>query len=178
MVDQPHINCGVVMPTKGTGNDLEQHWQEVRGIVVKSIQDAGFKNFPVNSISDGGTCQNRMIHLLYELPIVICDISFKNPEVMFALGMRVAFDKPTVIIKDNETDYIFDAASIEYLEYPRNLRYSAILAFQEKLASKIAANHSASKSDSEHSPFLEKFKRVKLKRQDLKRQAFNKMNLM
>jgi hypothetical protein len=34
---------------------------------------------------------------------------------MFELGMRLAFDKPTVIIKDDKTDYMFDTGIIEHV---------------------------------------------------------------
>ncbi len=57
------------------------------------------------------------------IPIVVCDISARNANVMFELGMRLAFDKPTVIIKDERTPYSFDISSIEHLDYPSDLRY-------------------------------------------------------
>jgi hypothetical protein len=37
-------------------------------------------------------------------------LALKNPNVMFELGMRLAFDKPAIIIKDNRTNYSFDTA--------------------------------------------------------------------
>lgn len=40
---------------------------------------------------------------------------------MFELGMRLTFDKPTIIIKDNTTDFIFDTGPIEHLQYPKDL---------------------------------------------------------
>jgi hypothetical protein len=62
---------------------------------------------------------------------VIGDVSCKNPNVMFELGMRLAFDKPTIIIKDDQTSYSFDISPIQNLEYPRDLRFNKIIDFKE-----------------------------------------------
>jgi hypothetical protein len=35
--------------------------------------------------------------------------------------MRLAFDRPTIIVKDDLTTYSFDTSPIEHLEYPRDL---------------------------------------------------------
>lgn len=67
----------------------------------------------------------------------MCDVSCKNPNVMFELGMRLAFDKPTIIVMDNMTKYSFDTAPIEHIGYPRDLSYYQIIEFKETLTKKI-----------------------------------------
>jgi hypothetical protein len=42
---------------------------------------------------------------------------------MFELGMRLAFDKPTIVIKDDVTKFNFDTSPIKHLQYRRDLRY-------------------------------------------------------
>lgn len=79
-----------------------------------------------------GIIQKRIIQNVYNSEIVICDVSKKNPDVMFELGMRLAFDKATVIIKDDKTDYSFDTGVIEHLGYPRGLRFYKIISVQRK----------------------------------------------
>ncbi|MDX6497902.1 MAG: hypothetical protein QOG23_1162 [Blastocatellia bacterium] len=76
---------------------------------------------------------------------------------MFELGLRLAFDKPTVIIKDDKTDYSFDTGIIEHVTYPRDLRFAKIVDFKNTLADKVAATHKAALSDPNHSPFLRNF---------------------
>src|SRR5690606_11549717 len=73
------------------------------------------------------------------------------------LGMRLAFDKPTVIVKDDVTDYSFDTSMIEHLEYPRDLRFKSIVKFKERLARKVVDTYQASLDDPEHSTFLKNF---------------------
>ena len=76
---------------------------------------------------------------------------------MFELGMRLAFDKPTIIIKDDKTDYSFDTSVIEHLTYPRDLRFTTILSFKEKLENKIKATLEKSESDPNYTTFLKHF---------------------
>ena len=59
--------------------------------------------------------------------MVVVDVSWKNPNVMFELGLRLAFDRPTIVVKDIETDYAFDTSPIVHVLYPRSLRYQPIL---------------------------------------------------
>jgi hypothetical protein len=86
----------------------------------------------------------------------------KNPNVMFELGLRLAFDRATIIIKDDNTTYNFDTSPIEHLTYPRDLRYSLINTFKEKLLSKIRATYQKS-LESGYSTFLKSFIRYKPK---------------
>jgi hypothetical protein len=76
---------------------------------------------------------------------------------MFELGMRLAFDKPTVIVKDDRTDYTFDTGVIEYLSYPRDLRFNRIVSFKGSLALKMMGTYKASIDDPNHSTFLKNF---------------------
>ncbi|MFA6921651.1 MAG: hypothetical protein WC216_07380 [Gallionella sp.] len=71
--------------------------------------------------------------------------------------MRLAFDKPTVIIKDDKTDYAFDTGIIEHVPYPRDLRFSRIVTFKTSLAEKVLATYRAAINDPTHSTFLKNF---------------------
>lgn len=139
--------CGIVMPISAIDGCLETHWSDVREIIDEAIEEAGFEPNLVSNADDVGIIQKRIIQNLYENPVVVCDVSGKNPNVMFELGLRLAFDKPTIIIKDDKTSYSFDTSPIEHLEYPRDLRFGRIVEFKEKLAEKIQATHEKSIND-------------------------------
>src|SRR5690606_32409210 len=76
---------------------------------------------------------------------------------MLELGIRLAFDKPTIIIKDDKTQYSFDTSPIEHLEYPRDLRFSKIVEFKDRLADKITQTHKKATTDENFSTFLKHF---------------------
>ncbi|HMY40859.1 MAG TPA: hypothetical protein PK011_16155, partial [Marinagarivorans sp.] len=97
------LQCGIVMPISSIDGCNEAHWADVLEIINESIEDAGFYGELVSNADDVGIIHKRIIQNLYENPMVVCDVSGKNPNVMFELGMRLAFDKPTIIIKDDKT---------------------------------------------------------------------------
>lgn len=156
--------CGVVMPISAMDGCGEGHWIEVLSIVTSAIESAGFSANLVSNGDEVGIIHKRIIQNLYDNPIVVCDVSAKNPNVMFELGMRLAFDKPTIIIKDDQTSYSFDTAPIEHLEYPRDLRFSKIVEFRERLASKVKATHAKAQNDPSYTPFLKHFGEFKVAR--------------
>ncbi|WP_430817878.1 hypothetical protein [Carboxylicivirga sp. RSCT41] len=154
--------CGIVMPISSIDGCSAEHWSEVLEILKESIGQAEFEPLLVSDADDSGIIQKRIIHNLYSNDIVVCDVSAKNPNVMFELGMRLAFDKPTIIVKDDKTDYSFDTSIIEHLTYPRDLRFSKIVTFKEALKRKIQATYKAATSDSEYTTFLKNFGEYKV----------------
>lgn len=155
--EEPLKTCGIVMPISALDDCSEQHWSDVFDILQNSIESAGFRPNLVSNADEVGIIQKRIIQNLYENPIVVCDVSGKNPNVMFELGMRLAFDKPTIIVKDDKTSYSFDTAPIEHLEYPRDLRYADIVEFKGELARKISSTYKKASEDKEYTTFLKNF---------------------
>lgn len=154
--------CGIIMPISLIDNLPPEHWADILGI-LKDVCIAN--NFIPNLVSDAddiGVIHNRIIENIYSSDIVICDVSCKNANVMFELGMRLAFDKPTIIIKDDLTGYSFDTSLIEHLEYPRDLRFTSILKFKENLGKKLKATHEKATSDANYSTFLKNFGKYKI----------------
>ncbi|MDQ7731312.1 hypothetical protein QT231_01290 [Halomonas sp. SpR1] len=149
--------CGIVMPISSIDGCDENHWSEVLSIIKDAVSHADFVGEIVSLSADVGVIHRRIVQNLYENPIVVCDVSGKNPNVMFELGLRLAFDKPTIIIKDDATNYSFDTSPIEHLEYPRSLRFSQIVEFKKELKNKIIATYKKSCEDPEYSPFLKHF---------------------
>lgn len=160
--------CGIVMPISAIDGCTESHWGDVNFILSEAIEDAGFEPNLVSNADDVGIIHKRIIQNLYDNPVVVCDVSGKNPNVMFELGLRLAFDKPTIIVKDDKTSYSFDTSAIEHLEYPRDLRFSQIIEFKEKLTEKIKATYQKATSDSSYTTFLKHFGEFKVAKLDKK----------
>jgi len=152
-----NVTCGLVMPISAIDGYNEQHWIDVKGILSEAITEANFYPNLVSDADDIGIIHKRIIQNLYENPIVVCDVSAKNPNVMFELGLRLAFDKPTIIVKDDKTNYSFDTSAIEHLEYPKDLRFTQIVSFKNKLKEKIKATYEKSISDKNYTTFLKHF---------------------
>lgn len=159
--------CGIVMPISTIDDCSEGHWTEVQSILTDAISSAGFEGNIVSTADEVGIIHKRIIQNLYDNPMVVCDVSCKNPNVMFELGLRLAFDKPTIIVKDDKTTYSFDTSAIEHLEYPRDLRFNQVVDFKRKLAEKISATHKKATDDPEnYTTFLKHFGEFKVAKID------------
>jgi hypothetical protein len=154
--------CGLIMPISPIDGCSTEHWSEIQSILKEVAKSCGFEPNLVSDADDIGIIQKRIIQNIYSNDIVICDVSGKNPNVMFELGMRLAFDKATVIVKDDKTDYSFDTGVIEHLGYPRDLRFHKILEFKENLKKKLESTYKKSKEDPNYSTFLKNFGEYKI----------------
>lgn len=160
-IEIPTLKCGIIMPIAAMGDYTESHWQDVKSIIIEATHQVDGLQFQTEIVSnsDGeiNIIHKNIISNIYNSDIVVCDISARNPNVLFELGMRLTFDKPTIIIKDDETPYMFDTSSIETLQYPKDLRFARIVSFKKELASRIKSTYEKAKSDSSYSPFLGHF---------------------
>lgn len=163
--DNEHLKCGIVMPISASDGYSAEHWIDVKSIIVEAVENIDEVDFTARLVSEAddiGVIQKRIVHGVYGSDVVVCDVSGKNPNVMFELGLRLAFDKPTIIIKDDKTDYMFDTGVIEHLTYPRDLRFQRIVEFKKVLAEKVFATYTAAKNDPSHSTFLKSFGPIKI----------------
>lgn len=148
--------CGIVMPIAAFGEYTADHWKDVKEIIVEAAEKAGFEANIVSYTNESAVIHKTIIQNLYDNEIVVVDVSGKNPNVMFELGMRLAFDKPTIVIKDDITNYSFDTSPLDHLGYPATLHYQSVNSFKDILTNKIQATYEASRS-SRYSSFLKNF---------------------
>jgi hypothetical protein len=71
--------------------------------------------------------QSTIINDLIEADLVVADLTEHNPNVMFELGVRMAEDKPVVLIKAQGTGPLFDVDNmLRVFEYSPNLWQTTI----------------------------------------------------
>lgn len=143
------------MPISAIDGCNEAHWQAVCEFLKESLRTAGFAADLVSNGESVGIIHSRIVTNILTNDLIVCDVSGKNPNVMLELGLRLATDKPIVIIKDDKTTYSFDSAVIEHLEYPRDLSYPKMPKFGELLKGKAIASTQA---PAHFSPFLRHFR--------------------
>ena len=153
--------CGIVRPIADMGDYTFAHWEEVHAIISEAAADAGYKPRLVSENESVGVILSNIVSNLFSDPIVICDVSGKNPNVMFELGMRIAFEKPVIIITDDATSYSFDISPVKHLTYPRSLRYEKINSFKADLAAAIVATVAA-RNEPDHKGYLQQFGPIKV----------------
>lgn len=148
--------CGLIMPIADTEGYPPNHWKEVKNILTSVAEEAGFRTRLVSESDDVRIIQTTIVQNVFDDDIIICDVSSKNPNVMFELGLRLAFDKAAVIVKDNVTGYSFDTSPVEHINYPKDLRYYDIEEFRTELKAKLNATYNESLKPN-HSMYLSSF---------------------
>ncbi|WP_444460738.1 hypothetical protein [Rhodobacter capsulatus] len=129
--------CGIVMPISECDGRPAAHWQDVLNIITAAATESGFHARLVSDTFETNLIHKEILRNIYNDDIVICDVSGRNPNVFFELGIRMATQKPTIIIKDNVTIYPFDTSVNRYVEYPRDLRYPLMEKFKIEIKSML-----------------------------------------
>lgn len=121
------IECFVIMPITDRLPYQEGHFKIVYEHVIKpACKNAGFSPKRSDEVNQTNFIVKDILKKLLDSPMAICDLSGQNPNVLFELGIRQAFNKPVTIIKDIATPRIFDIDGIRYIDYDENLRIDNI----------------------------------------------------
>jgi hypothetical protein len=92
--------------------------------VLRSIITPAARDFKVKTANRQGSdvIQSTIISDLIDADLVIADLTEHNPNVMFELGVRLAHDKPVVLMKAEGTGPLFDVDNmLRVFEYSPNL---------------------------------------------------------
>jgi hypothetical protein len=103
------LRAFVVMPFSERENvHALGFFQEVlQSLITPAARDAGFLVQTANR-QGSDIIQSTIINDLLDADLVIADLTEHNPNVLFELGVRMARDKPFVLIKAIGTGRIFD----------------------------------------------------------------------
>ena len=144
MAKKANKDCFVIMPVAETEGYAKGHFGHVYENIIKpSCEMAGFNAIRADEVKETNLIHLDILKKLIEAPIAICDLSSRNPNVLFELGIRQAFDKPVVLLQEKDTPKIFDIAPLRYLEYSQEMKYHDVLSIQQKLKSAIQATADA-----------------------------------
>lgn len=136
--------CFVLMPIADADGYPKGHFGHVyENIIRPSCEMAGYRAMRADEVKETNLIHLDILKKLIEAPIAICDLSNRNPNVLFELGIRQAFDKPVVLIQEKDTPKIFDITPLRYLEYSKEMRYHEVLSIQQKLKDSIEATAAA-----------------------------------
>ena len=141
-------DCFVIMPISDVLGYDPGHFTRVYEHLIKpAIEKAGFN--PVRADTDRKTnvIMIGILQRILEADMVLCDLSSKNPNVLYELGIRQAFDKPVTLIKDSLTERIFDVSQIRDVEYDKSLRIDNIKNNIDLIAETIRNNHEPKEGD-------------------------------
>ncbi len=144
MSKRENNDCFVIMPIAECDGYEPNHFAHVyNDIIVPAVSQTEYKATRADEVKETNLIHLDILKKLIDAPIAICDLSTRNPNVLFELGIRQAFDKPVVLIQEKGTPKIFDIAPLRYLEYSKEMRYHEVIETQNKLREAINATKNA-----------------------------------
>lgn len=142
--NQKQKECFIIMPISDSDGYPNGHWSHVYdNIISPSCEMAGYQAKRGDDVKATNLIHLDILKSLIDAPIAICDLSSRNPNVLFELGIRQAFDRPVVLIQEAGTPKIFDIAPLRYLEYSKDMKYHDVLHIQKELKNAIEATAAA-----------------------------------
>jgi hypothetical protein len=106
--------CFVVMPF------LPLFDAEYERVIKPSIEDAGLVCVRGDEIYTRQSILHDIWHSLRKARLVVAELSGRNPNVMYEIGLAHAIGKPIVLLTRNEEDVPFDLRALRYLYYDPN----------------------------------------------------------
>lgn len=120
--------CFVIMPISDHPNYPKGHFTNIYEQVFKpAIEEAGFISKRVDEDKISSDIMTKILEGVTKSEMAICDLSSRNPNVMYELGLRHAYGKPVVLICDNKTERIFDVAGINTVTYKSERLYEDVI---------------------------------------------------
>lgn len=138
--------CFVIMPISDPDGYENGHFRYVYEDLLKpAIEEAGFEARRADDDGSSSMIQVNIIRDIIEAPMAVCDLSTRNPNVLFELGIRQAFDLPVVLVQEQGTQRIFDISTINTIDYHKELVYRDVIDDRKKIEDAIRATQNNEK---------------------------------
>lgn len=139
--------CFVIMPISDPDGYVKGHFKHVYDDIVSPACDkAGFKGLRGDQVKQSNLIHLDILQRLLDAPMAVCDLSSRNPNVLFELALRQAFDKPVALVQEVGTPSIFDISPFRYAEYRKERTYHEVLEDQTAIATAIKDTFDAHKT--------------------------------
>lgn len=146
IIDDYENVCFVIMPIGELDIYPKDHFRHVyEDIFIPAIEKAGFKAKRADDDRASNMIQVNIIRDIVKAPMAICDLSTRNPNVLFELGLRQAFDLPVVLVQETGTPRIFDISTINTIDYGKELLYREVLKDVDTISKAIISTKDVSK---------------------------------
>lgn len=113
-----HKTCFVISPIgePDSTTRLRSDWV-FRSLIKPALKRCGLTPVRAGDLRDPGRITNQILKHLARDVVVVADLSERNPNVFYELGIRHALGNPCVQIIQNDQDLPFDLAPIRTVEF-------------------------------------------------------------
>lgn len=132
--------CFTIMPFGGW---FDSYYKD---IYCPAITEAGLDHKRADDLYRPSTIVNDIWSYTKECKLVLADLTGKNPNVLYELGLAHAIAKPVIIVTESLDDIPFDLRALRVIEYDKNahnwgevLKGKVTKAIKEVVASPLKA---------------------------------------
>ena len=110
--------CFVISPIGEDDSDTRKRSDQVlKHIITGAVEQLGYEVIRADKISEPGIITHQILQHIVEAPLVIADLTERNPNVFYELALRHAIRKPLVqLIKKGEL-IPFDVAATRIIQF-------------------------------------------------------------
>jgi hypothetical protein len=110
--------CFVISPIGEDDSDTRKRSDQVlKHIITGAVEQLGYEVIRADKISEPGIITHQIIQHIVDAPLVIADLTERNPNVFYELALRHAIRKPLVqLIKKGEL-IPFDVAATRIIQF-------------------------------------------------------------
>lgn len=142
--DSFKTTCAIVCPISSFAYNGQEYskefWDTLQNTVSDWVKEIGYEPVKVWETQNNEMILQRIISNLFRCKLCVCVAIGLNPNVMFELGMRVAWQKPITILSDANTQLPFDVKYIKSIFYPsRNETPEALKKCQKEFQDELQA---------------------------------------
>lgn len=109
-------DCFVIMPFSTSPSHSEDEWTEI----FEKFFNPAWNKFKIGCYRTKvprGSITKDIIEKLYSASVVFADLTDSNPNVLYELGVRHSFKKPSVMVKAKGSKIPFDVNDYNVFEY-------------------------------------------------------------
>lgn len=137
-------SCFVIMPISDVEGYDAGHFDRVYDHLIKpACEKAGFIPDRADKNSKSNFIVVDILKQIISSDMAICDLSARNSNVFFELGLRQAFNLKTVLIKDTKTPRSFDISGLRSIDYSETLRVDDVKKNIELIAKSLKETYEA-----------------------------------
>lgn len=103
--------CFVVMPFSESFNEIYKQ------IYIPAIQAVGLEPLRADAIYDNQSIIHDIIQSIKDATVILAEVTGRNPNVNYELGMAHALEKEVVIVTSNKDDVPSDYCHLRYIHY-------------------------------------------------------------
>lgn len=112
------MRCFVVMPIGTKGSEKYRQFLAIYNYIIKeAVEPLDYTCERADEIPRSGIIPEQISQALREAELVIADLTEKNPNVMYEVGVRQALGKPIISIAQDIQGLPFDISHYRTIEY-------------------------------------------------------------